>query len=162
MYNQRSNFFKQKKCGIITSIVDCKCSYFYTQPQQRSYPSRQNPRYLFMFSCNFDKMRWISNYIPTETLFSDTNRRQTALCCGSVQVPCCKYPSDSLLCSSENRELSLGEQLKVMRLRSGLTINEAAKLAEIDRCTLMNYEQGRTTRVKRRTVERLIEIYDKH
>ena len=72
------------------------------------------------------------------------------------------YPSDSLLCLSENRELSLGEQLKVMRLWSGLTINEAAKLAGIDRCTLMNYEQGRTTRVKRITVERLIEIYDKH
>ena len=104
----------------------------------------------------------ISNYTPTETLFSDTNRRQIALYCGSVQVPCCKHPSDSLLCSTEPDEMSLGEQLKVMRLRSGLTINEAARLAGIDRCTLMNYEQGRTTRTKRRTVERLIEIYDKH
>ncbi|MBP1542534.1 MAG: helix-turn-helix domain-containing protein [Oscillospiraceae bacterium] len=77
-------------------------------------------------------------------------------------MPCCKCPSDSLLCSSDIDELSIGEQLKVMRLRSGLTINEAARLAGIDRCTLMNYEQGRTTRVKRRTVERLIEIYHKH
>ena len=85
-----------------------------------------------------------------DTLFSVTNRQQTALYCGSV------------LCLSKNRELSLGEQLKVMRLRSGLTINEAARLAGIDRCTLMNYEQGRTTRMKRRTVERLMEIYNKH
>jgi len=52
--------------------------------------------------------------------------------------------------------------MQLMRLRSGLTINEAAKLAGIDRCTLMSYEQGRTTRTKRRTVERLMEIYDKH
>ena len=97
-----------------------------------------------------------------ETLFRDANRQQTALYCGSVRVACCKYPSDSLLCSSDIDELSLGEQLKVKRLRSGLTINEAARLAGIDRCTLMNYEQGRTTRVKRQTVERLIEIYHKH
>ena len=74
---------------------------------------------------------------------------------------CCKHPSDSLLFSSDIDELSMGEQLKVMRLRSGLTIKEAAELAGIDRCTLMNYERGRTERLKQRTVEQLIEIYQK-
>ena len=79
---------------------------------------------------------------------SDANRQSSALYCGSVGIVNCKKPSDSLLCVSDFEDLSIGEQLKVMRLRSEFTIKDAAELAGIDRCTLMNYEWGRTKRIK--------------
>lgn len=75
-----------------------------------------------------------------------------------------KYPSDTELAGksiSEIEQLPLNLQLRYHRLRARMTIDEAAVLAHIDRCTLMNYEQGKTTRMKSRTIKRLMEIYHK-
>ena len=68
-----------------------------------------------------------------------------------------KKPGYSLLCA-ENDKLSDGQRLRVMRLRAGLTIREAANMVGICRHTLMNYESGRTA-VKRNVSEKLQLLY---
>lgn len=50
-------------------------------------------------------------------------------------------------------------QLKCLRLHAAHTIVEAAQKAVVSRWTLMNYEKGRTTRVKRRIVELIMSVY---
>ena len=69
-----------------------------------------------------------------------------------------KKPEYSLLCAEVDDKLSDGQQLKIMRLRAGLTIREAAEMVKICRHTLMNYEGGRT-KVKAPIEKRLVRLY---
>ena len=89
-------------------------------------------------------------YIPTE-LYS-------AFWCGSVKVVGAKNPEDSLLCACDMDTLTDGERLKVLRLRAGLTIRQAAEAVGICRHTLMNYE-SRRSEVKAEVRERLVRLY---
>ena len=107
------------------------------------------------FSCIFDNIHLISYNMPTETI---PDMQNGALWCGSVRIVHGKKPGYSLLCVSETDELSNGQRLRVMRLRAGLTIREAAEMVGICRHTLMNYESGRT-KVKEEVLERLECIY---
>ncbi|MBP0984667.1 MAG: helix-turn-helix transcriptional regulator [Oscillospiraceae bacterium] len=86
------------------------------------------------------------------------NVRNVAFWCGSVRVVRGKKPGYSLLCAEATCELSDGQRLRVMRLRAGLTIREAAEKLGICRHTLMNYESGRTA-VKRNVSEKLQLLY---
>lgn len=69
----------------------------------------------------------------------------------SIRIIAAKKPQGSLLCAENIDALSMGERLRVLRLRAGLKIDEAAKAVGIDRGTLMNYELGRVGRMKRST-----------
>ena len=69
-----------------------------------------------------------------------------------------KKPGYSLLCAEATDELSNGQQLRVMRLRAGLTIREAAEMVGVCRHTLMNYESGRT-KVKAEVFMKLQHLY---
>lgn len=73
----------------------------------------------------------------------------------SIRIIAAKKPRDSLLCAESLDELNVGERLRVLRLRAGLKIDEAAKIVGIDRGTLMNYELGRVGRMKKVTLEKL-------
>ena len=86
--------------------------------------------------------------------------RNAAFRCGSVRIVHGKNPGYSLLCAEATDELSNGQQLRVMRLRAGLTIREAAEIVGICRHTLMNYESGRT-KVKTVVANNLENIYSK-
>lgn len=81
-----------------------------------------------------------------------------AFWCGSVRVVWAKKPEDSLLCACDTEELTDGERLRVLRLRAGLTIRQAAELVGISRHTLMNYESGKA-KVKPVVRERLVRLY---
>ncbi len=114
-----------------------------------------------MFSCKFDIMWRISNYNAEETLAFCSVTTKFRITKRFVQY---KYPEDTELAgksSADIEQFPLGLQLRYYRLRAKMTIDEAAILAGIDRCTLMNYERGMTRRMKQRTVERLVEIYTK-
>lgn len=89
-------------------------------------------------------------YISTE-LYS-------AFWCGSVRIVGAKKPEDSLLCACDVDTLTDGERLKVLRLRAGLTIRQAAEAVGICRHTLMNYESGRSE-VKAAVFKRLTRLY---
>ena len=65
-----------------------------------------------------------------------------------------KKPVYSLLCAEATDDLSDGQRLRVMRLRAGLTIQEAAEMVGICLHTLMNYESGRT-KVKAEVLKKL-------
>ena len=80
--------------------------------------------------------------------------------CGSVRIVCGKKPGYSLLCAENEDGLSDGQRLRVMRLRAGLTIREAAEMVGICRHTLMNYESERT-KVKNVVVNNLQNIFSK-
>ena len=82
----------------------------------------------------------------------------SAFWCGSVKVVGAKKPEDSLLCACDVDTLTDGERLRVLRLRSGLTIRQAAEAVGICRHTLMNYESGRSE-VKAAVFERLTRLY---
>lgn len=84
--------------------------------------------------------------------------RNIAFWCGSVRVVRGKKPEYSLLCAEATDELSNGQQLRVMRLRAGLTIREAANMVGVCRHTLMNYENGRT-KVKAEVFMKLQHLY---
>ena len=77
-----------------------------------------------------------------------------AFWCGSVRGVRGKKPEYSLLCAEATDELSNGQRLRVLRLRAGLTIREAANMVGICRHTLINYESG-WTKVKRNVSEKL-------
>ena len=77
----------------------------------------------------------------------------------SIRIIAAKKPRDSLLCAENFEELSVSERLRVLRLRAGLKIDEAAKAVGIDRGTLINYELGRVGRMKRSTLEKLFDLY---
>ena len=89
-------------------------------------------------------------YISTE-LYS-------AFWCGSVKLAGAKKPEDSLLCACDVNTLTDGKRLKVLRLRAGLTIRQAAEVVGICRHTLMNYESGRSE-VNPEVRERLVRLY---
>lgn len=57
--------------------------------------------------------------------------RDAAFRCGSVRVVRGKNPGYSLLCAENEDGLSDGQRLRVMRLRAGLTIREAAEMVGI-------------------------------
>lgn len=86
--------------------------------------------------------------------------QNAALRCGSVRVVRWKKPVYSLLCAENKDGLSDGQRLRVMRLRDGLTIREAAEMVGICRHTLMNYESMRT-KVKTVVVKKLQNLYTK-
>ena len=77
-----------------------------------------------------------------------------AFWCGSVRVVRGKKPEYSLLCAKNEDGLSDGQRLRVMRLRVGLTIREAANMVGICRHTLMNYE-SRRNKVKTEVFEKM-------
>ncbi len=89
-------------------------------------------------------------YIPAE-LYS-------AFWCGSVKVVGAKKPEDSMLCACDVDTLTDGERLKVLRLRAGLTIRQAAEMIGICRHTLMNYERG-SAKVKPAVYEKVVRLY---
>ena len=111
--------------------------------------------HIFVF---FDNLYGISNNTPTETILLAGNVRNCSLRCGSVRVVRGKKPEYSLLCAEADDKLSNGQQLKVMRLRAGLSIREAAEMVKICRHTLMNYKGGRTI-VKAPIEKRLVRLY---
>ena len=84
--------------------------------------------------------------------------QNVALWCGSVRVVSGKKPGYSMLCAENDDGLSGGQRLRVMRLRAGLTIREAAEIAGVCRHTLMNYESERT-KVKADVYEKLERLY---
>ena len=99
----------------------------------------------------FDDFYGISYYRPMETIPNSSN---VAFWCGYVRVVRVKKPVYSLLCAEAADELSNGQQLRVMRLRAGLTIRDAAEMVGFCRHTLMNYESGRT-KVKAEVLKKL-------
>ena len=103
----------------------------------------------------FDDFYGISYYRPMETIPNSSN---VAFWCGSVRVVRGNKPGFSLLCAENEGELSDGQRLKVMRLRAGLTIREAAEMVGICWHTLMNYESGRA-KVKAGIFEKLERLY---
>lgn len=95
---------------------------------------------------------------PTEIFPDYSTCIDFAFWCGSVRVVGAKKPEDSLLCACDVDTLTDGERLRVLRLRSGLTIRQAAEAVGIYRHTLMNYESGRSE-VKAAVFERLTRLY---
>ncbi len=95
----------------------------------------------------------ISYYTSTETLVSYLN-------IGKVKIIPAKKPGYSLLCSKNIDTLPLGDQLRVMRLRTGLTIEQAARAIGVERRRAMNYELGKVKRMKAEVVSKLIELYN--
>lgn len=83
-----------------------------------------------------------------------------AFWCGSVRIVHGKKPGYSLLCAENDDGLSDGQRLRIIRLRAGLTIREAAEMVGVCRHTLMNYESGRT-KVKTVVANNLENIYSK-
>ena len=84
--------------------------------------------------------------------------RNVAFWYGSVRVVRGKKPGYSLLCAEATDELSDGHWLRILRLRAGLTIRDAAEMVGFCRHTLMNYERGRT-KVKTVVFEKLECLY---
>ena len=93
----------------------------------------------------------VSYIIATETI---PDMRNVAFWCGSVRVVRRKKPGYSLLCVETDDNLPDGQRLRVLQLRAGLTIREAAKMIGICRHTLMNYESERN-KVKTQVFEKL-------
>ena len=95
---------------------------------------------------------------PAETLPHISIELYYAFWCGSVKVVGAKKPEESLLCACDVDTLTDGERLKVLRLRAGLTIRQAAEAVGICRHTLMNYESGKSI-VKPAVYQRLTRLY---
>ncbi len=110
------------------------------------------------FSCIFDNIHTVIYMPPVETLPYISTAPYSAFWCGTVKVVGAKKPEDSLLCACDGTTLTDGERLKVLRLRAGLTIRQAAEAVGICRHTLMNYESGRSE-VKPEVRERLTKLY---
>ena len=94
----------------------------------------------------------------TEILPYISTELYSAFWCGSVKVVGAKKPEDSLLCACDVNTLTDGERLRVLRLRAGLTIRQAAEAVGNCRHTLMNYEGGRSE-VNPEVRERLVRLY---
>lgn len=80
---------------------------------------------------------------------------------GSVAIIGTKYPADAVLCSSDFKKLTLGEQLRVLRLKAGLTIEQVARSVGVGRRCVMGYELGKVKHMKRDTVAKLLKLYKK-
>ena len=81
--------------------------------------------------------------------------------CVSVRVVRSKKPDSSMLCSNDPKNLTVGEQLRVMRLCAGYTIEQAAREIGVGRRVVMNYELGKVDRMKKWIIEKLVELYEK-
>lgn len=90
-----------------------------------------------------------------------TETANTSLYAGSVRIISAKKPSYSLLCSETPNELPIGKRLRVMRLRAGLTIEQAAQTVGVGRRCVMNYELGKVKKMKKDTIEKLFKLYKK-
>ena len=110
------------------------------------------------FSCIFDNIHTVIYMSPAETFPEYSTCIDSAFWCGSVKVVGTKKPEDSLLCACDVDTLTDGERLKVLRLRAGLTIRQAAEAVGICRHMLMNYESGRSI-VKPAVYQRLTRLY---
>ena len=95
---------------------------------------------------------------PTEIFPDYSTCIDSAFWCGSVRIVGAKKPEDSLLCACDVDTLTDGKRLKMLRLRAGLTIRQAAEAVGICRHTLMNYESGRAE-VKAAVRERLVNFF---
>lgn len=93
-------------------------------------------------------------YTSTETKLAI----QTAC---TVRIISAKKPAYSLLCSEDIDNLSVGEQLRVMRLRAGLTIKQAAQAVSVERRCDMNYELGKVKNMKSDILAKLFTLYEK-
>ena len=110
------------------------------------------------FSCIFDNIHTVI-YMPSVEIFPYIPAElYSAFWCGSVKVVGAKKPEDSMLCACDVDTLTDGERLKVLRLRAGLTIRQAAEAVGICRHTLMNYESGKSI-VKPAVYQRLTRLY---
>ncbi|MBD5130925.1 MAG: helix-turn-helix domain-containing protein [Ruminococcaceae bacterium] len=78
-----------------------------------------------------------------------------------MRIISAKKPSYSLLCSEDIDTLSIGERLRVMRLRAGLTIEQAAQAVGVERRCVMNYELGRVKHMKKDVLSKLYTLYEK-
>ena len=110
------------------------------------------------FSCIFDNIHTVIYMPPAETLPYISTRTYSAFWCGSVKVVGAKKTQDFLLCACDVDTLTDSERLKVLRLRAGLTIRQAAEAVGICRHTLMNYESGKSI-VKPAVYQRLTRLY---
>ena len=81
--------------------------------------------------------------------------------CVSVRIVRSKKPGTSLLCSEDIEMLTVGEQIRDMRLCTGYTIKQAAREVGVWRMVVMNYELGKVTRVNPKIIEKLMGIYNK-
>lgn len=107
-----------------------------------------------MFDCVKVHFNLIIYYTLTETANNSLYMR-------SVRIISAKKPSYSLLCSETPDELPIGEQLRVMRLHAGLTIEQAAQAVEVGRRCVMNYELGKVKHMKKDTLAKLFELCGK-
>ena len=94
----------------------------------------------------------ISYCTPTETYYNKYP-------CVSVRIVRSKNPRTSLLCSEDLDKLTVGEQLRVMRLCAGYTIEQAAREVGVGRRVVMNYELGKVNRTKKWVIEKMMELY---
>ncbi len=65
-----------------------------------------------------------------------------------------------MFCAKDVNEMTECEKLRAMRLRRGITIEEAANAVGISRHTVMNYELKENFKRKKRIVEALINFYN--
>lgn len=79
----------------------------------------------------------------------------------TVRIISAKKPAYSLLCSEDIDNLSIGEQLRFMRLRAGLTLEQAAQAVGVERRCIMNYELDRVKHMKRDILTKLFMLYEK-
>ena len=111
-----------------------------------------------VYSCIFDNIHKVICMSPTEAFSYYYTHMDSAFQCGSVRAVRAKKPENSLLCTCDTEELTDGEWLRVLRLRAGLTIRQAAEQIGISRHTLMNYESGKA-KVKPEVREKLVRLY---
>lgn len=69
-----------------------------------------------------------------------------------------KKPEYSLLCTEDYENLTAGERLRVMRLRAGYTIEQAARAIGVGRRVIMNYELSKVKRCKQRVLDELFNL----
>lgn len=80
---------------------------------------------------------------------------------GSVRIISAKKSYYYLLCSETPDELPIGEQLRVMRMHAGLTIEQASQAVEVGRRCVMNYELDKVKHMKKDTLAKLFELCGK-
>lgn len=78
-----------------------------------------------------------------------------------MRIISAKKPAFSLLCSADTDidTLPINEQLRVKRLKAGLTIEQAAHAIGVERRRVMNYELGKVKRMKPEVIARLLDMY---
>lgn len=77
-----------------------------------------------------------------------------------MRIISAKKPAYSLLCSEDPDTLPINEQLRVKRLKAGLTIEQAAQAIGVERRRVMNYELGRVKHMKKDILTKLFKLYE--